>query len=144
MFGKGQWAKDLTGLRLSLLRLKEERDRQPQWLGYYSYSNLNSDTLTIATMSVMQYFRALECLIREVVIANPALKPVHILKTDFSDGFYHIGLRPIDAPKVGLVFATHIFTLMETVADIVNAALLSNTSTLLHRLYYLAESIVMK
>ena len=55
-------------------------------------------------MSAMLYGRALELLIREVVVDNPALVPVHILKLDVSDSFYRIRLLPIDAPKMGLVF----------------------------------------
>ena len=30
--------------------------------------------------------------------------PVDILKADVSDGFYLIGVRPEDAPKLGLIF----------------------------------------
>ena len=48
MVSKGQWvvfpysvAKDLLGLRLILPVVNEDRDRQPQWLGYYSFSNIN-------------------------------------------------------------------------------------------------------
>ena len=42
----------------------------------------------------------------EVVIDNPELGPVHILKADVSDGFYRIGLRPTDTPLLGLVFTS--------------------------------------
>ena len=52
----------------------------------------------------MQYGRALDRLIREIVYADPALGYVYLLKADVSDGFYRIGLRPKDAPKLGLIF----------------------------------------
>ena len=52
----------------------------------------------------MQYGRALDRLLREIVFADPALVPVYILKADVSDGFYGIGIRPEDAPKIGLIF----------------------------------------
>ena len=52
----------------------------------------------------MQYGRALDRLIREIVYADPALGYVYLLKADVSDGFYRIGLRPTDAPKLGLIF----------------------------------------
>ena len=52
----------------------------------------------------MQYGRALDCLIREIVYADPALGYVYLLKSDVSDGFYRIGLRPEDAPKLRLIF----------------------------------------
>ena len=68
---KGQWVgltyyvtKYLTGLRLIPLGVKEEQYRRPRWLGEYIYSNLNSETLTIAAMSVMKCIRALYYLLR--------------------------------------------------------------------------------
>ena len=51
----------------------------------------------------MQYGQALDCLIREIVYGDPALGYVYVLKADVSDGFYCIGLRPEDAPKLGLI-----------------------------------------
>ena len=35
---------------------------------------------------------------------DPSLGPVYLLKADVSDEFYRIGLRPGDAPKLGLIF----------------------------------------
>ena len=94
MVEKGQWvvlpqsvATELLGLRLSPPVVQEDRDRKPWWLGYFSYSNLKPKKLPIAALSVMQYGQALDRLIREVVIAEPALGPVHSLKADVSDGF---------------------------------------------------------
>ena len=52
----------------------------------------------------MQYGRALDRLIREIVYADPELGYVYLLKADVSDVFYCIGLRPTDAPKLGLIF----------------------------------------
>ena len=96
--------KDLPGLILIPSGVKEERDQRTRWLGNYSYSNLNYETLPIAAMSAMQYGQALERLIKEVIIAYLALGQVNVLKEDVSDGFYHIGLRPSDAPNMGLIF----------------------------------------
>ena len=96
--------KELPGLRLSPLGLKEERERSPRWLGNYSYININCKTLPIAVLSNIQYSRSPERLIRELVKSNPALGTVRILNTDISDGFYCIGLRPKDAPNLGLFF----------------------------------------
>ena len=71
MVDKGRWvvltylvAKELPGLRLISLGVKEERDRRPQWLGSYSFSNLNYKTLLISAMSAMKYGRDLERLIK--------------------------------------------------------------------------------
>ena len=111
MSSKGQWvvlpylvANELLGLRLILPGVKEERYLRPQWIGDYSYTNLNYENLPIYAMSSMQYGRYLERLIREVVISDPALVPMHILKADVSDSFYRIGLRTTDAHNLGIVF----------------------------------------
>ena len=115
----------------------------------------------------MQYGRALDRLVREFVISNPALGPVHVLKSDVSDGFYPIDLRRTDAPKLGLDFTSEVknkelvaipLTLimgwknlppifcmaMETMTDLENAALQCNTPALPRRLDAIVESIVRK
>ena len=51
----------------------------------------------------MQYGCTLDGLLRKIVFADPALGPVYILKADVSDGLYHIGVRPEDASKLGLI-----------------------------------------
>ena len=51
----------------------------------------------------MQYGRALDRLLCEIFFANPALGYVYLLKSDVSDRFYRIELRPEDAPKLGLI-----------------------------------------
>ena len=111
MIEKGQWAvlpyllaKGIPGLWLSPSGIKVEQDWRPRWLGDYSYFKTNAENLPIACLSAMQYGPALDCLIREIVYADPALGCVYLLKADVSDGFYRIGLRPEDAPKLGLIF----------------------------------------
>ena len=110
MVEKGQWVvlsylvdKGLLGIRLSPPGVKVERDQRPHWLGDYSYFKTNAETLPVAFLSAMQYGRALDRLIREIVYAYPARDYVYMLKADISDGFYRIGLRPEDAPKLGLI-----------------------------------------
>ena len=102
----------------------------------------------------MQYGHDLQCLIREVVISDPALGPVHVLKADARYGFYRISLRPTDTPNMGLVFtsygedeelvviATIFCTVTETVEDIANSVLRCNTPALPHSLDDIAKAIV--
>ena len=97
-------SKGLPGLSLSPPGVKVERDRRPLWLGDYSYFKTNAETLPIACLSAIQYGQALDRLIRDIVYADPALGYVYLLKADISYGFYRIGLRPEDAPKLGLIF----------------------------------------
>ena len=60
MVEKGQWvvlnysvAKELPGLRIIPTGVKGERYQRPRWLGDYSYSNINHETLPIATLSAI-------------------------------------------------------------------------------------------
>ena len=96
--------KRLPGLRLITPDVKVERDRRPCCLGDYNYFKTNAETLPVACLSAMQYGRALDCLLRELVYADPAIVYVYLLKSHISDGFYRIWLRPEDAPKLGLIF----------------------------------------
>ena len=116
-------------------------------------------------MSAMQYFRALERLIGEVVLAEPALGTVNALKADLSDSFFHICLCPMDSPKLGIFLTSEVeeggllaipltlpmgwknspsifCTAKKTVADLANAALHCNKTDLPHRLDYMVGSIV--
>ena len=97
-------AKRLPRLRLSSPVVKVEQDRRLLWLGDYSYFKTNVDTLPVACLSAMRYGRALDRLLHEIVFADPGLGPVYLLKADVLDRFYRIGLRPEDAPKLGLIF----------------------------------------
>ena len=89
MVEKGQWVvlpylvnKRLLGLRLSLPIVKVERDRIPCWIIYYSYFKTNAKNLPVACSSSMQYSRALDRLLREIVFTDPALGPVYLPKAD--------------------------------------------------------------
>ena len=53
----------------------------------------------------MQYRRAPDLLIREVVILFPALGPIHILKSGISSRFYCIGMRRTDTLNLGLILS---------------------------------------
>ena len=113
MIGKGQWTilpfrlvQHLPGLRLSPPGVVPQRERRPRWICDYTFSDVNKDTCPIAPLEAMQFGHALDRILRHILLANPALGPVHLLKLDISDGFYRVGLRPEDIPKLGVVFPT--------------------------------------
>ena len=54
----------------------------------------------------MQFGHALDQITRDLILANPALSPVQILKLDISDGFYQVNLSIDDVPKLGVAFLT--------------------------------------
>ena len=70
-------AKDLLGMTLIPPGVKEDKECRPRWIGNYSYYNTNIESLPIAMLSTIQHGRALDRLIREVVIAHPALGTIY-------------------------------------------------------------------
>jgi hypothetical protein len=172
MINKGQWVvlpysvvQHLPGLRISPPGVIPQRERRPQWIVDYSWWGVNEDTLPLAAMESMQFGHALERILREILLANPAFGPVHLMKLDISDGFYRIALNVDDIPKLGVAFpsARHddplvafplvlpmgwknsppIFsTATETIADLANARLQDLRPPLPHHLDNLANSIM--
>ena len=69
-------------------------------------SGVNLETLLLAAMEAMQFGHALDWILREILLANPAHGPVQLNKTDLSDGFYRVDLNSDDVPKLGVVFPT--------------------------------------
>ena len=115
-------------------------------------------------MEVMQFGHALERILCEILLADPAFGPVYLIKLDISDGFYHIAVNIDDIPKLGMVYPTPLgaepliafplvlpmgwtnsppifSTATETVADLANMRLHQLLTPLPHHLDALAASI---
>ena len=97
MIRKEQWvvlpyqvANQLPNLRLSPPGVVPQRDRRPRWIVDYSFSGVNQDTLPLAPSEAMQFGHTLDRLLREILLANPDLGPVYMMKVDIADGFYRI------------------------------------------------------
>ena len=113
MVNRAQWivlpydaVKHLRNLRISPMGCVPQHDRRPRTIVDYTFFGLNDDTLPIAPLDAMQFGNALPRLLRHVVMADPAAGPVQLIKVDISDGFYRIGVRPEDVPKLGVAFPT--------------------------------------
>ena len=114
MINKGYWVvlpysqcKDLPGLRLSPPGVVPQRNRRPRWIVDYSWWGVNDETIkSFAPLAAMQFGKALDRILRHILLANPANGPLYLLKLDLSDGFYRINLSPHDIPKLGVVFPT--------------------------------------
>ena len=111
MINKGQWvilpasiACKLRNLRISPPGVVPQRDRRPRWICDYTWSGVNPETISLVPREAMQFGRALERILREILLANPEFGPVYQNKTDLSDGFYRDDLAPDDCPKLGVVF----------------------------------------
>ena len=113
MIKKGQWvilpaaiALSLPGLRTSPPGVVPQRGRRPRWIGDYTWSGVNQETIPLFAGEAMQFGHALDRILREILLANPSHGYVFLTKTDLSDGFYRVNLNADDAPKLGLVFPT--------------------------------------
>ena len=171
MINKGQWIilpysaiQHLPGLRVSPPGVVPQRERRPRWICDYSWWGINADTLPLAAKEAMQFGHALDRILREILLADPSLGPVHLIKLDISDGFYRIAVNIDDIPKLGVIFPTPpgaepliafplvlpmgwtnsppIFsTATETIADLANMRLRRIACPLPHHLDELAQSI---
>jgi hypothetical protein len=170
MINKDQWtilpfsvAKQLPSLRLSPPGVVPQRERRPRWICDYSFYDVNAETLPLAALESMQFGHALDRILRHILLANPHIGPVYLMKVDLADGFYRIDLAPDDAPKLAVVFPTlpgqeplvaiplvlpmgwknspPIFsTATETVADIANATFSATYVPTTHPLATLAAT----
>ena len=52
----------------------------------------------------MQFGHALDQILRELILADPSLGPIKLLKLNISAGFYQVNLNIDDVPKLGVVF----------------------------------------
>lgn len=95
MTKKRQWVilpfskvENLPGLRLSPPGCVPQQDRHPRWICDYTFSGVNAETLNLFAHESMQFGHALHRDLREILLHNPELRPVNLLKVDISDGFY--------------------------------------------------------
>jgi hypothetical protein len=155
--------KHLKNLRVSPIGVVPQHDRRPRTIVDYTYSLVNSETVKLAPQEAMQFGRALERIITQVVHADPRYGPVYFIKVDLSDGFYQIAVRAEDIPKLGVSFPTingeeplvafplslpmgwtesppYFCAYTETIADVANERILKWRSSPPHPLEHAASS----
>ena len=99
-------ARQLQHLRISPLGVVPQRDQRPRLIVDYTFSGVNAETVPLAPREAMQFGRALQRVCTTVVKANPRYGPVAMAKIDIADGFYLVGLRIEDIPKLGVTLPT--------------------------------------
>jgi hypothetical protein len=150
-------------LRISPMGVVPQRNRRPRVIVDYSYFFLNDETNRLAPQDSMQFGKALERILRNIVEADPKFGPVHLIKVDIADGFYRIWLNSHDIPKLAVSIPSfdeneplvalplvlpmgwtesppYFCAATETVADIANQRLQTWTHSAPHRLEKFAES----
>jgi hypothetical protein len=79
-----------------------QRARQPRVIVDYTFSTVNANTTKLAHSEAMQFGKALERIITQIVEADPAYGPVQLIKIDIADGFYRITVNAADIPKLAV------------------------------------------
>ena len=97
-------ALQLAHLRLSPLGVVPQRNRRSRIIVDYTYSGVNAETTRHAPPEAMQFGKVLSRILSKLVHADTARHgPVHLGKIDIADGFYRIGIRPHDIPRLGVI-----------------------------------------
>lgn len=144
------------GLRLSPLGVVPQRNRRPRLIVDYTFSGLNQETVRLAPPEAMQFGRALQRVLTNIVHADPRFGPCKLAKIDIADGFYRLWIRIADVLKLGVVLPTtgnttlvafplalpmgwvesppYFTTMTETACDLANAALARGDPGNPHRL----------
>lgn len=150
-------------LRLSPLGVVPQRNRRSRLIVDYSFSGVNEETARMAPPEAMQFGRALRRILSKLVHADTVhYGPVLMGKIDIADGFYRIGIRPRDIPRLGVILPSNggkplvafplslpmgwvesppYFTAVtETACDLLNTWLQQGTTLPCHRLKSLAAT----
>ena len=93
-------------LRVSPLGAVPQRDRRPRLIVDYSFSNVNQETVALAPSEAMQFGRAFQHVLSNIVNADLRYGPVYPSKIDITEGFYRVWLQADDIPKLGVVLPT--------------------------------------
>lgn len=152
-------------LRLSPLGVVPQRERRPRLIVDYTFSGVNQDTARLAPAEAMQFGRALQRVLTQIVHADPRFGPPKLAKIDIADGFYRVWLWWRDIPKLGVLLPfsgnggstqlvafpsalpmgwvespPHFTTLTETACDLANAAMTHGGPMRAHRLEQAANT----
>ena len=96
-------ARGLPELRGSAAHIKEELNRKARFLADHSVWGINEHTLPLTPKEAMQFGGTLPRILYLVRHADPKYGPVYLAKFDLKDGFYHLHVRPRDAPALAVV-----------------------------------------
>jgi hypothetical protein len=118
----------------------------------------------MAPKEAMQFGRALQRVLAKIVHADPRYGPVHLSKIDIADGFYRVGLKWADIPKLGVALPTspgrpplvafplalpmgwvesppYFTTFSETACDLANMSLCTSVMPLEHGAVHRLEAV---
>ena len=83
-----------------------QRYLQPWWIYDYTFYGISLENINLFYEDSMQFGHALDQILRETLLSDPALSTLYLLKVDISDVFYRIDLNINDIPNLAVVFPT--------------------------------------
>ena len=95
--------KHLPGLRLSPPGVVPQRERRPRTIVDLTFSGVNKETVHLAHHQSMQFGHSLLRILLKIHHADPRWGPVHLSKTDLSDGFYNVSVNPDGVTSFGVL-----------------------------------------
>ena len=81
----------LPGLRTTPPGCVPQRYLHPRWICDYIWSEVNIQTLPLTVDESIQLLHALDRIIREIILDNPELGPVYIMKVENIDNIPCLG-----------------------------------------------------
>ena len=81
-----------------------QRDRRSRPIVDYTYSAVNTDTISSAHQEAMQFGHALDRVLHRIYYASRRYGPPFVIKVDLADGFYRVPLLPADMPALACAF----------------------------------------
>ena len=97
-------ALQLPNLRVSPMGVIPQPSRRPRTIVDYTWAGINAETLDWHPKEAMQFGRALQRMLQDIVQADPRFGPVYLMKVDIADGFYRVAVNVHDIPKLGVAF----------------------------------------
>jgi len=97
-------ALQLPNLRVSPMGVVPQPSRRPRTIVDYTWAGINAETLDWHPQEAMQFGRALQRMLQDIVQADPRFGPVYLMKVDIADGFYRVAVNVHDIPKLGVAF----------------------------------------
>jgi len=151
-------------LKLAPAGIVPQRTRRPRPIMDYTFTAVNQGSLNIAPMQAMQFGTTIHRILQCIAYARSIHGPVLMSKIDLSDGYYHVPLSPSAALELAVVLPPLTGTkpiigiplvlpmgwkysplffcaYTETIADVSNQVIGSQTPTSPHRLEMLIDTI---
>ena len=93
----------LHNLWISPVAVTPQVGRRLRLIFYFKWIRLNNATERLSPMEAMRFGVALQRILKQVLTADPCLRPVYLIKVDLSNAYMRLWVRMEDAPSVAFL-----------------------------------------